>query len=101
MNYGWTLDYALGLSARKLFAMHRAAREIYDDRMNVFYSELVDIVPAATGVNDYHKGMKEVYIKRLTKDTPVKFHGSNVYDLANKEQGEAALNKILFGMRGN
>ena len=78
--------------------MSKAARSIREDRLNSFYLEMTDIMPAATGVTEYHDKLKEVYWNRL-KDKDVKPVQSG-YDLGNKEQGMIVAHFLLRGLKG-
>lgn len=98
MDYGWTLNYVLEMPAKQFFAMAKAAREVREERVNMFLFELCDVVPTATGVSEYHKEIRKVYFNRVMN---LKGHNpQGVYDAADPNQGLAAAMKLAKAFRG-
>lgn len=100
MNFGWTADYCLQMSAALFFSLTKNARSIYEDRVNYVLAELCDVVVCAAGQPKYHEALKGIYQKRILGEgfkAPPR-HG--VFNIAKKDQSMAAAMKLASMLRG-
>lgn len=98
MNYGWTVDHCLDMPATRFFAMAKAGRELYQERMNHLLLELCDIAPCGTGSAEYHKELRKVYLDRLIPSA-IK-PKAPYYDIKDPAQGKALEKKLTAAMKG-
>jgi len=64
MLYGWTMDYALLMPARRFFAMLRSGRKHHEQRMNKLYYEFSILTSLPNTTPQNATDIREYYSER-------------------------------------
>lgn len=94
--YRWDLDYCLKMPAKTFFAMLKAGREEQFKRHNAFMADLCDVGAVPIYTAEYHKGLREYYLKISDPDS--KISKTPVLNAADPETGRLVAS--LFTQKG-